>query len=131
RRLRPPPSFRAGKPHPNECVACIRRPWRLGVGLPGGALMSLTKPVFVSSLAIAALLAWPAGAQAPAETAAEAVIEAAPGPAGMTEAETGTSAVVAPDSTDPSADRAATAGQQTTVSHGVSAFGDLKYPPDF
>ncbi len=64
--------------------------------------MYLTRRAFVSAVAMSALLAWPAAGQAPA-----------------------------PQGGDTGGQSGAADGQPTTVSHGVSAFGDLKYPPDF
>lgn len=68
--------------------------------------MFLTRRALVSAVTLSALLAWPAAAQTPAPADASAAEPAA--------------------ATGPQA-----GAQQTTVSHGVSAFGDLKYSEGF
>src|SRR5690625_2411842 len=104
---------------PCVCRAlCLHRaalPLTRSAELSGGALMSLTRHISASTLIIGALLL--SGPVYAAETDSPAAGSAA--------------AAESPVEAAPENSRAQDAEQETFVTHGVSAFGDLAYPPDF
>jgi microcin C transport system substrate-binding protein len=98
--------------------------------------MQLTRHVCGAVLALSAICGatWPAGAQTGLQTGLQTGAQAGPAEArSATDAAAGMEATGAAQTTagDAKAARAEAVAVETTVSHGISAFGDLKYGPEF